>query len=123
MRPAFVGFLAVLLAPFLSGIDGRQLFDAVRGDDRRAVEQSLREGLNPNERDSDGTSPLAWAVMRSNLEISAILQKAGADPNLTNELGIGPLALAIANGSAAMVTQLLANRADPNMPGKTEKPL
>ena len=115
MRPALVGFLAVLLAPFLSGIDGRQLFDAVRGDDRRAVEQSLREGLNPNERDSDGTSPLAWAVMRSNLEISAILQKAGADPNLTNELGIGPLALAIANGSAAMVTQLLANRADPNV--------
>ncbi len=115
MKPALIVFLTVILAPFLFGVDDRQLFDAVRGDDRRAVEQSLRQGLNPNERDSDGTSPLAWAVMRSNLETSAMLLKAGADPNLTNELGIGPLALAIANGSLAMVTQLLANRADPNV--------
>ncbi len=114
MKSVLIGFLMVL-APLLCGVEGGELFDAVRGDDRRMVEQLLRQGLNPNERDSDGTSPLAWAVMRSNLEISAMLLKAGADPNLTNELGIGPLALAIANGSLAMVTQLLANRADPNV--------
>ncbi len=115
MKSALVGLLTVFLASFLFGVDGGQLMDAVRSDDRSAVEHLLSQGLNPNERDSDGTSPLAWAVMRSNLEISSILLKAGADPNLTNELGIGPLALAIANGSVAMVTQLLVNRADPNV--------
>ena len=62
-----------------------------------AVERLLREGANPNEREEDGTTPLAWAAMRSNPATTAQLLAGGADPNLTNELGLGPLALAIAS--------------------------
>lgn len=97
------------------GIDAGALLDAARGDDRGAVEQLLKQGANPNERESDGATPLAWAATRTNTEIAGMLLKAGADPNLTNELGIGPLALAIANGSSEIVTQLLARGADPNV--------
>jgi uncharacterized protein len=97
------------------GIDAGALLDAARGDDRGAVEQLLKQGANPNERENDGATALAWAATRSNTEIAWMLLRAGADPNLTNELGIGPLALAIANGSLEILNQLLARSADPNV--------
>ncbi len=114
-RPAVVGFLTLCRGLTLFALDSGALFDAVRGDDRAAVERLLQQGGNPNERESDGSTPLAWAATRANAEIAAILLKAGADPNVTNELGIGPLALAIANGSAALAAQLLSHGADPNL--------
>ncbi len=91
------------------------LFDAVRGDDRLAVEQLLRQKANPNEPDSDGSTPLAWAALRANADIANLLLQAGADPNRANELGIGPLSLALTNGATPLVTQLLANGANPNL--------
>ena len=114
-RSLLAGFLTLCVGVNLFAIDGGALSDAVRADDRNAVEQLLRQGANPNERDSDGSTPLAWAATRSNTEIAGLLLNAGADPNITNELGIGPLSLAISNGFPAMVTQLLAQRADPNI--------
>lgn len=114
MRYAFAS-LTIVAAFSAYGRDQGALLDAVRNDDRSAAEQLLKQGANPNERESDGSTPLSWAAMRSNHEIAILLLKAGADPNLTNELGIGPLALAITNGSAEIVADLLAHRADPNL--------
>lgn len=91
------------------------LLDAVRSDDRPAVEQLLKQGANPNDRESDGATPLAWAAVRANPDITALLLNAKADPNLTNELGIGPLSLAITNGAPKIVDQLLAANANPNV--------
>ena len=91
------------------------LLDAVRSDDRPAVESLLKLGSNPNERESDGATPLAWAAVRANPEITSLLLNAKADPNLTNELGIGPLSLAITNGAPKIVDQLLAANANPNV--------
>ena len=91
------------------------LLDAVRSDDRPAVEQLLKQGANPNEREPDGATPLAWAAVRANPEITSLLLNAKADPNLTNELGIGPLSLAISNGAPKIVDQLLAANANPNV--------
>jgi len=108
-------FLALALTAVTFGRDAGALLDAVRDDDRGAVERLLKLRANPNGRDSDGTTPLAWAVVRVNPEITAMLLKAGADPNLTNELGIGPLWLAITNDSVEIMSQLLDRGADPNM--------
>lgn len=91
------------------------LIDAVRYDDRAAVARLVGDGANVNARQADGTTALAWAAMRSNVEIARALLKAGADPDLANELGIGPLLLAIQNGSAELAELLLANGADPNL--------
>ena len=100
------------------------LLDAVRADDRPAVEQLLRQKANPNETDPDGATPLAWAALRANPEIAALLLQAKADPNRANELGIGPLSLAISNCSTPLVTQLLAHGANPNLPRENgETPL
>jgi len=105
----------LLTASLCFAADNGALLDAARADDRGAVERLLTQGVNPNERESDGTTPLAWAATRTNSEIAGLLLKAGANPNLTNELGIGPLALAIANGSLELVNQLLSGGADPNV--------
>lgn len=112
MRRALLSAMVLTVA---MARDGAALLDAARNDDRGAVERLLREGVNANERESDGTTALAWAATRTNVEMAAALLRGGADPNLTNELGIGPLALAILNGSRPMVTLLLEHKADPNV--------
>ncbi len=114
MQRALAG-LTLLLAGAVFAREGDALLDAVRSDDRLAVEALLKKGADPNVRESDGATALAWAVMRANTGVAAMLLDAGANPNLTNELGIGPLALAIVNGSPEIVKLLLANRADPNV--------
>lgn len=115
MRYAIPAFLTVSFGAAAFAPEGSELLNAARGDDRGGVRQLLAKGADPNDRESDGTTPLAWAAVRTNTEMVALLLKAGADPNRTNEIGIGPLALAIANGSLPIVDQLLAGGADPNL--------
>lgn len=115
MRHTLVCLLTLSSAVAVFAREDGALIEAVRGDDRTSVERLLKQGSNPNEPESDGSTALSWAAMRSNREMAALLMKAGADPNLTNEMGIGPLALAIDNGSVEIVSDLLAHRANPNV--------
>lgn len=111
MKRASAWILAIVLAGAASGGTRDALFDAVRADDRAAVDRLLKQGVNPNEQEDDGATPLAWAAMRSNREIAESLLKAGARPDIANGLGVGPLSIAVANASPEMVTLLLANKA------------
>ena len=95
-------------------VHDRALIDAVQDDDRARVEALTAQGADVNAREADGATPLAWAAIRSNVEIAQALLKAGANPNLVNELGIGPLSLAIQNGSDEFAKLLLESGADPN---------
>jgi ankyrin repeat protein len=94
---------------------GGTLFTAVQNEDRAAVIALLRQKTDVNAREEDGATALAWAALRCNRDIAALLLNAGAKPNLTNEQGIGPLYIAIANGSTGIVKLLLENHADPNL--------
>lgn len=105
----------VLLAALLSvPAAGQTLIEAAQNDDRASVTALLSQKADVNAREDDGSTPLAWAAVRCNLEIATLLLKAGANPNLANEQGIGPLYLAIVNGSPDMVRLLLEKGADPN---------
>jgi ankyrin repeat protein len=124
IRPPGIFLLALTCSGIAFSLDPQALLDAARSDDRAVVVNCLRQGFNPNLREQDGATALAWAATRDNLDIATLLLKAGADPNLTNELGIGPLALAVANGSAPLLSLLLSHRADPNIPRENgETPL
>jgi ankyrin repeat protein len=84
------------------------LVDAVRRGDRAAVQALLGQAAtNVNERQGDGTTALAWAAHRDDLEIASLLIDAGADANAGNDYGVTPLTLACMNGNAAMVKRLL----------------
>jgi len=108
--------------PLSRGGVGSALIDASRNDDRTAVAVLVTQRIDVNAREGDGATALAWAAIRSNIDIAALLLKAGANPNLTNELGIGPLSLAIANGSTAMVRLLIEKDASPNVAREKARP-
>ncbi len=107
--------LAMLAALPALAASGEALIDAARTDDQAAVAAVLRQGVDVNAQEEDGTTSLAWAANHSNLEIAELLLNKGANPDLTNAMGIGPLSLAIANGSTAMVKLLLSKGANPNI--------
>jgi ankyrin repeat protein len=108
-------FLLCIAAPAAVTASGQALIQAVQNDDQVAVAELLAQKVDVNAREDDGATPLAWAALRCNHAIAALLLKAGADPNLRNEQGIGPLYLSITNGSFATVKLLLESHADPNL--------
>jgi ankyrin repeat protein len=108
------GFLAVLsMAPCLATGDLR-LIDAVRDQNRKAVESLLSAHVDVNAPQPDGVTPLAWAAYLDQPEIVETLIKAGAKVNTADEYGETPLTLACATGDAAIIEQLLRKDADPN---------
>lgn len=127
MRTAAVGILATIVWSAVAmgaGAGSTDLVDAVRRQDRAAVERLLRQKVDANARQGDGATALHWAIQVDDLEIAALLIRAGADVNAVNDLGITPLMVAATNGSTAAVRALLEAKADPNLgpPGR-ETPL
>ena len=90
-----------------------ELMDAVKRGDREAVSSLLRDA-DVNAAQPDGSTALAWAVHRNDLDMVDLLTRAGANANAGNNLGVAPLFLACTNGNAAMVEKLLAAGAKPN---------
>ena len=68
---------------------------------------------------TDGTTPLHWAVRSDDLPAVRRLLRSGANPSAANRYGVTPLSLAATNGNAAMIEALLKAGANPkaNLPG------
>ena len=105
-------FLA--LAIFLLGAGPLPLIDAAKNVDRDGVRSLLKQGVNVNATEADGTTALHWASYRDDLESVDLLLRAGADVNARNDLGATPLWAASQNGSEPMVRRLLEAGANPN---------
>jgi len=105
-------FLA--LAIFLLGAGPLPLIDAAKNVDRDGVRSLLKQGVNVNATEADGTTALHWASYRDDLESADLLLRAGADVNARNDLGATPLWAASQNGSEPMVRRLLEAGANPN---------
>jgi ankyrin repeat protein len=82
--------------------------------DTAGLRALLRQKMDVNARQADGTTAIQWAAYRNDLEIGEILIAAGADAKLANNDGATPLGLAAESGSAAMIEKLIAAGADPN---------
>jgi len=115
-------WLIVLLLP-AAGIcaaasDGR-LADAARKMDRAGVGALLKQRVDVNAAQPDGTTALHWAVNQEDAETTELLIRAGANVKAANRYGVTPLSLACTNGNGAIVELLLKAGADPNtvLPG------
>jgi len=76
--------------------------------DGAAVKELLDDGKDPNQRQSDGLTPLMVAAGGNDLAIATLLLSKGADPNLRAAGGVNALAIAKARGTAgAAMAQLL----------------
>src|SRR5690242_16477555 len=67
------------------------LVEAVRAKDSARVAELLGTHLDVNQRTSDGTSALHWAVYNNDAALVDRLLAAGADVNAKNDYGSTPL--------------------------------
>jgi ankyrin repeat protein len=98
---------------FAAAADDLRLVDAVKNRDRAAIRSLIEQRVNVNAAHPDGTTALAWAANRDDLDTADLLIRAGAKVNTSNDYGVTPLSLACTNRSSAMVEKLLKAGADP----------
>jgi ankyrin repeat protein len=104
--------LALLSAAALMG--DTRLADAAMAPDKEAVISLLKQKVDVNAAQPDGTTALHWAARHDDLDTAELLIRAGANVKAANRFGVTPLALACTNGSAAMIEKLLKSGEDPN---------
>ena len=90
------------------------LLQAIKSGDTAAVRALLKQRVDVNVAEPDGTTPLHTAVQRNDTETTELLLRAGANARAATRYGITPLYLACVNGNPAVVDTLLASCADPN---------
>jgi len=91
------------------------LIDAVKRQDRVAVNALLDRGAEVNAAEGDGATALLWAAQLNDLATVDLLLESGADVAAANRFNVAPLELASQNGDRALVERLLAAGANPNV--------
>jgi ankyrin repeat protein len=107
----FLSFCTNSLAFAASGVA-----DAAMQRNVQDLKALLRQNVDVNVPQADGTTALHWAARWDDLEMAGILTRAGAKPQAANRDGATPMFLATVNGSAAMIDVLFKAGADPNAP-------
>jgi ankyrin repeat protein len=97
--------------------------DAAQRKDVAAMAALLRERVDVNGPQADGTTGLHWAAHWNDLAMTRSLIAVGADPSLANRHGVTPLALACENGSAPVIEALIDAGANPEGSGTGEPPI
>ncbi len=87
---------------------------AAKAGDSRTVRTLVRQRVDVNAPEADGTSPLHWAVWSEDVETVTVLLRAGAKVRTANRYGVTPLAVAATNGNAPIIELLLKAGADAN---------
>lgn len=117
-KRVFVGFCGALLL----AVTGGQVFaadsplaDAAMRGDINAVRSLLKQKVDVNAPQGDGSTALHWAANLNDLEMAKLLIGAGADVKAKTRLGgITPLFMAAKNGNAAILAVMLDAKADAN---------
>src|SRR4051794_20013426 len=101
----------ILMLTALGGLSAAgpdvRLIDAVKSENRDTVRLLVREHVDVNVREVDGTTALHWAARADDLDTVQTLIRAGAHVNAANRYGVTPLALAATNGNADVLTALI----------------
>ena len=75
----------------------------------------LSKGLNVNDADANGNTPLINAAGRNNLEMVSFLAERTKNINHTNKEGLSALTMAVVRNNAEVVNYLIAQGADVNV--------
>lgn len=90
------------------------LSDAILQQNAAMVKELLRHGVEVNEIDEYGFTPLIEAAIVDDYELSQLLLQYGANPNLPDATGGSALHWAAENNNVALTKLLLGSGADPN---------
>src|SRR5215472_16062356 len=85
-----------------------RLIEAVKAQDETSPRALLKQRIDLNAQQGDGSTALHFAAYFDNLPVADLLIRAGAHVDTANDLGSTPMHLACNNGNAAMVERLLA---------------
>ncbi len=108
-------FLGFLMVSMLAAASDARLSEAAMHGDKSAVAALLKQGVDIDGAQGDGSTALHWAVFNDDLETTKMLIAAGANVKVTTREGaITPLAMACTNGNAAVMEALLKAGADAN---------
>src|SRR4026209_2269812 len=90
---AFILGLLVALAAFTASAaaDHSRLIDAVKAGDHAGVRALVQQHTDVNGRAAAGSTALYWAAQRNDVDIAAMLIRAGADVNARSRYGVTPL--------------------------------
>ncbi len=88
------------------------LLDAARNGDHATATALLAEHAEPNRTESDGTTPLHWAVHHDDAELVQRLLDAGAEVAVANDYGATPMSEAAVAANVAVLKALLDAGAD-----------
>ena len=88
------------------GRAGSKLADAHKNGDRATALALLKQRVDVNVPQPDGTTALDWAVRQDDRDMADRLIKTGADVKAANRYGVTPLYLACVNGSAPIIEKL-----------------
>ena len=113
LAPVLLSMLVSVMVPAAATADAG-LLDAVLKGDRRAVRELLKNHVEVNAPQPDGSTPLMLASERNDVEIAGLLIRARANVNAANEYGATALSVACASGNVALIRLLLDAHADPN---------
>lgn len=110
-----VTVLVLGLAVASRGQSRSTLADRIEAGDRRDALALIASGVDVNEAQPDGTTPLHWAAYRVDRELVEALLARGARADVVNAYGASPLAEAVRVADVALVQRLLAAGADANV--------
>jgi ankyrin repeat protein len=97
------------------GENAISLADRIQRGDRASALAMIARGVDVNQTQPDGTTPLHWAVYRVDRELVAALLKKGARAQAVNKYGASPLAEAVRIANLEMTGMLLEAGADANV--------
>jgi ankyrin repeat protein len=97
-----------------AGADNARFVSAVKNRDITTVRTLLKQHVDPNTPDVDGTTPLIWAAHNGDSETGKLLISVGANVKATNRYGVNALVEAATLADVAMMEALLKAGADPN---------
>ena len=101
-----------------------RLVEAVKDRNKPLMLSLLKDKVDVNVAQADGTTPLIWAASSDDLETVDLLIRSGASVNAATDYGVTALSLACTNRNTAMVDRLLKAKANPNIARTTgETPL
>ncbi len=115
-------FLCLAVSGLLSAAADLRLIDAVKRQDRAAVDALLAKKVPLTATEADGSTALHWAAQRNDLALAELLVKSGAGVKAATRYNITPLYFACLNGNPRMVELFLNSGADANTVSEEGEP-
>jgi len=112
--PMLALLAATLLFAQVPAFAATSLIEAAKANDSAGALALIKDKADVNATESDGTTPLHYAVYHDDVALVESLLKAGAKASVTNSYGSTPLSEAAVRGDVRVLQMLLKAGADPN---------